>query len=112
MACDDTSLRHDAPTCPTPLTRVAYTVYGIASRADGHTLQREALETRAHAALRYALLGHPRTTLKALVGIRDLLRGNAFGALHPDDVRALRAALEPLEQFTDAPRAVPSPPAA
>ena len=60
---------------------------------------------KMNAALRYALLGHPRTTLKALVAIRDLLTGNAFGALHPDDVRALHAALEPLEQFRDAPAA-------
>jgi hypothetical protein len=90
---------------------MAYTVYGIASRTDGHTGQREALETRAHQALRDALLGRPRTTVHALVAIRELLTGNAFGALHPEDLLALQAALGPLEQFTDARRA-PSPPAA
>jgi len=90
---------------------MAYTVYGIASRTDGHTGQREALETRAHAALRYALLGRPRTTVQALVAIRELLTVNAFRALHPEDLRALHAALAPLEQFTDT-WAAPSPPAA
>ena len=81
---------------PHPLLRTAYAVYAIAHRADGHTAQREALERLAHAALRDALVGLPRTS-EALGEIGARLEAGAFARLRDEDQAALRAALRTLD---------------
>ena len=86
-----------SPPPPHYLIRTAYTVYGIAHRAHGHTGSRDMLERLAHAALRDALLGLSRTR-DALLEIRTRLESGAFAGLREDDLAGLRSALAPLAE--------------